>query len=316
MYTMMAKLVLLSAAVLTSAAAAAVVGEERIGRPVPLADPFILYDSGTYYAYGTGAADGIPVWISSDLKSWARAEGKTRGGLALHKDDVWGEKNYWAPEVYKCNDGYVMTYSVQERVCFAFAKSPLGPFIQTEKVPFFAFGSIDGSLFRDDDGRVWLFFVKFEGGNVIYQAEMERDLKAIKPGSMRRVFGVTEPWERPERGLPITEGPFVVKTGGRYVLTYSANSLVTKDYAVGAATSEKIEGPWKKYAGNPILRSRFGLFGTGHHALFKDAEGKWKIVFHSHNSDNRVHPRLMHVAEVDFINDQGAVVPKIGNLIY
>ena len=26
--------------------------------PVPLADPFILLDNGTYYAYGTHSADG------------------------------------------------------------------------------------------------------------------------------------------------------------------------------------------------------------------------------------------------------------------
>ena len=35
---------------------------------VTLADPFILLDGDTYYAYGTGDADGIAVWTSKNLK--------------------------------------------------------------------------------------------------------------------------------------------------------------------------------------------------------------------------------------------------------
>ena len=54
---------------------------------MPLADPFVLYDGGTYYAYGTGSADGIPVMTSTDLKNWTPGAGGAKGGLALHKDD-------------------------------------------------------------------------------------------------------------------------------------------------------------------------------------------------------------------------------------
>lgn len=61
-------------------------------RKVPLADPFILLYDGAYYTYGTGAESGIEVWISRDMVSWERAEGGARDGLALHREDVWGDK--------------------------------------------------------------------------------------------------------------------------------------------------------------------------------------------------------------------------------
>ena len=127
---------------------------------------------------------------------------------------TFGERHFWAPEVYKVEGGYAMCYSAEEHVLFAFAKSPLGPFVQEEKKPLFDFKAIDGSIFRDDDGRVWLFFVKVENGNVIYQVEMERDLRKCRPETMRKVFGATEKWELRNPNCHVAEGPFVVKVDG------------------------------------------------------------------------------------------------------
>ena len=80
-------------------------------RKVPLADPFILLYDGVYYAYGTGAGSGIEVWTSRDLSTWERAKGNARDGLALHRTDVWGEKWFWAPEVYRLNDKFYMYFT-------------------------------------------------------------------------------------------------------------------------------------------------------------------------------------------------------------
>ncbi|MBO4549886.1 MAG: hypothetical protein J5733_04070, partial [Bacteroidaceae bacterium] len=46
---------------------------------VPLADPYILLDGGTYYAYGTNDANGIRCYTSDDLRTWKYE------GLALNK---------------------------------------------------------------------------------------------------------------------------------------------------------------------------------------------------------------------------------------
>ena len=50
-----------------------------VSAKVRLADPFIFYENGTYYAYGTFSSDGILVFTSKDLKKW------TNKGLALNK---------------------------------------------------------------------------------------------------------------------------------------------------------------------------------------------------------------------------------------
>ena len=78
---------------------------------VHLADPFILLFEDTYFAYGTGASDGIEVMISKDLKQWSRVNNDC-GGLALHKNDSYGDKWFWAPEVYYINDKFYMYYSI------------------------------------------------------------------------------------------------------------------------------------------------------------------------------------------------------------
>ena len=123
---------------------------------VPLADPFILYEKGTYYAYGTHSRVGITVATSTDLVHWKMDQGRSKDGLALHKDDSFGKKFFWAPEVYRVGGRYVMYYSAETHVCAATADNPLGPFRQAEKKPILERGGIDNSLFIDDDGRAWM----------------------------------------------------------------------------------------------------------------------------------------------------------------
>ncbi len=280
---------------------------------VPLADPFILCEKGVYYAYGTHSKEGITVATSSDLVHWKMDQGRSKGRLALHGDDSFGRKWFWAPEVYRVGGRYLMYYSADLHVCAATADSPLGPFRQADKKPILEEGGIDNSLFMDDDGRAWMVYVHFDRGNVVWLTEMEKDGLRAKPGTARMVLRATEPWELKKPRCSIAEGPFIVKVDGTYVLTYSANDYRDQDYAVGVATAQSLDGPWKKYAGSPILRRRFGLVGVGHHSLFKDADDKWRIVFHAHNNSgtDAIHPRRMYVAGIDFRPMDGVPVPVV-----
>ena len=66
-----------------------------------------------------------------------------------------------------------MFYTVNEQVCVATSDSPEGPFVQDVKQPLFGSEkNIDPSLFIDSDGKAYLYFVRFTGGNVIWCAEM------------------------------------------------------------------------------------------------------------------------------------------------
>src|SRR5690606_9729260 len=81
--------------------------------PVPLGDPFIMLYGGTYYAYGTNSDNGIEVYTSSDLNTW-----KKEAKLALSKEDSWGDRWFWAPEVYyfESKNKFYMYYSVDEHI--------------------------------------------------------------------------------------------------------------------------------------------------------------------------------------------------------
>ena len=70
-------------------------GKELVSDVLPIADPYILFYNDTYYAYGTSRADGFEVYSSKDMKSWERSP-----RLALSKEDSYGDKWFWAPEVY------------------------------------------------------------------------------------------------------------------------------------------------------------------------------------------------------------------------
>ena len=84
-----------------------------VSAKVRLADPFIFYENGTYYAYGTFSPDGILVFTSKDLKKW------TNKGLALNKKDTNIPRFFWAPEVYKIGKEYIMYFSGNEHLYVA-----------------------------------------------------------------------------------------------------------------------------------------------------------------------------------------------------
>lgn len=271
---------------------------EETARPVPLADPFILLHEGTYYAYGTHSDNGIEVYTSDDLLTW------TLRGLALDKRDAWGDHWFWAPEVYALNGRFYMYYSAEEHISVAVADHPAGPFRQTEKAPMLTGEkSIDHSLFIDDDGTPYLFFVRFNDGNNVWMAELEKDFVTLKKETFRPVIHVSQPWE--EVWPRVNEGPFVLKHKGLYYLTYSANSYESPLYGIGCATASSLKGKWTKYPENPLLQRPEGLWGTGHHALFTDKQGDLRIVFHAHRDSSHIHPRMMHIGRIEFENVGG-----------
>ena len=268
------------------------------GEKVPLADPFIMLHDDVYYAYGTGAADGIAVMVSDDLKTWKRAA-NAQNGLALHKNDSYGEKWFWAPEVYYVNGRFYMYYTAEEHICVAVSDSPLGPFKQEQQKPMLeGEKAIDNTLFIDDDGSPYLFFDRFNDGLNIWVAALEDDLMTIRKETLHPCIHVSQTWE--EVWPRVNEGSFVIKHNGRYYMTYSANSYESPFYGIGCATTTSIMGEWTKYPHNPLLQKPGNLVGVGHSSLFRDKKGDWKIVFHAHQDTANIHPRNMFISSVGF----------------
>ncbi len=278
---------------------------------LPIADPHVMFHQDKYYAYGT-RVNGFEVYISDDLKHWKRGD-----KLALSPQNSWGNRWYWAPEVYyvKSKGKFYMFYSVDEHICVATSNNPEGPFVQEKKEPVWDEKSIDTSLFIDDDRKAYLYFVRFTGGNVIWVAEMNADLQSIKKETLRECIQAEAGWERKQD--KVAEGPSLLKKNGVYYLIYSANHFKSKDYAVGYATATSPLGPWTKYSGNPILRRdnkvANGLVGTGHGAPFVCKDGSYKYIYHAHASSSEVNPRTSFINDLKFSND--GVISMGGDLI-
>ncbi len=267
--------------------------------PVLLGDPFVMLYQGVYYAYGTHSKDGIEVYTSDDLNEWKKVP-----YLALHKNNSFGDKWFWAPEVYSVNGKFYMYYSAEEQICVAVSDSPLGPFEQTVQKPMLeGEKTIDNSLFIDDDGTPYLFFDRFNDGLNIWVTELEEDLMTIKRETLHPCIHVSQEWEKvwPR----VNEGAFVTKHNGIYYMTYSANSYESPFYGVGCATATDIMGKWTKYPDNPLLQKPGNLVGVGHSALFRDKNGDLRMAFHSHHDDKNIHPRKMHIGRVEFKQEEG-----------
>lgn len=280
--------------------------------PLAIADPYVIYDEGTgvYYAYGTSAPDGFKTYVSTDLVHWRQADTRLGDGYVLRKGhSVFGDANFWAPEVWKIGDIYYMLYTADFSLCVAQSDSPLGPFVQQDGPYCLVHGAIDHTLCIDDaTGEYYLCFNATRNGrNSIYMARVEKDFSAMAPESGWQLCLTTSPGTWEEIQNQIIEGPFIIRHGGKYYLTYSANDYRSQDYAVGYAVSDTLfPGKWEKAADNPILRRPAGLVGTGHSSFFTGADGQLYIVFHAHPDMESYDPRHTYVGKA-LIGEDGVL---------
>lgn len=274
---------------------------------IRLADPTIIYRDKRYYLYGTERPPqkGFPVLISKDLKHWSVPRQAENGYALRAGEDVFGSRGFWAPQVFQKSNTFYMAYTANENIGIARSEAPWGPFVQSEAKPIDPEqDQIDPFVFRDDDGKHYLYHVRLNRGNHIYVAELEEDFSGIKENTLTHCLTPKpDTWEDTQtfESPVVAEGPTVLKHKGTYYLFYSANHFKSDDYAVGYATAQSPLGPWKRYAGNPILnKDSVGANGTGHGDIFVGANNQLYYVFHVHASDTEVHPRATIIVKLRF----------------
>ena len=215
-------------------------------------DPFIHLENGTYYLYfSSGDKVGLTVYTSTDLKEWLPDQGRDKYGRAYVNGNGFGTNRFWAPEMHKYKGKYYLFHSAEEKVTVDVGDSPLGPFKNPEKKPFFPEGNIDNSFFLDDDGTPYMLYAHFYAGNEVWICELEKDLMHAKPETQRKLIRAEEDWEM-NRTDPrfskwsIAEGPCLIKKNGLYWLTYSSHHVVDDNYNVCLATATNVKGPYVK----------------------------------------------------------------------
>ena len=269
---------------------------------IAFADPTIVRHGANYYLTGTTNTipQGFSMLVSKDLNNWT-----STGPLLTEGPQVYGDKGFWAPQLYLNGKTWQLAYTANEQVAVAESSSLTGPFTQKQVKPVDASEkNIDPFIFTDDDGKTYLYHVRFNNGNYLWVAAYDKNTMSIDPSTLKQCLGNTEAWENtPDYpAAPIMEGPTVIKHKGKYYLFYSANHFMSRDYAVGYAVADSPMGPWHKSADNRIIhRSIVGENGSGHGDVFADKKGNLFYVYHVHNSNHAVSPRLTRIVPLHFI---------------
>ncbi len=267
------------------------------------ADPFVLEHEGMYYLYCTGGSK-FTVRTSQFMNIWQE---QSTPIIELSKLG-WAEKSGWAPEMHEYNGKFYFIFSAQDKndihcIDIAVSDTPNGEFKPLKPgEPFFApgYSVIDGSLFFDDDGRVYMYYSKdcstnhIDGKNVsqIYGVELEKDFSGII-GEPVLISTPEQDWELKSGNTLWNEGPVVFKENGRYYLLYSANCYSTMHYSVGYATSDaplkKFEKP--KEGACVIKGDGETVTGPGHCNILRSPDGsEIYVVYHVHT----VPPNIDH----------------------
>jgi len=250
-------------------------------RPVKdIGDPHIIREDDEYFAFATGGPIGFNVWRSGDLVTFTKEKAM--------KKAAWVSGDYWAPEVYKVGEKYVMFFTGRWketgtlRVGVAMSDAPQGPYEDAIGGPLFdpGYAVIDGTLVYGSDGTPYMIYSRDCSENVVgsyheshlYGIELAPDLLSAK-GEGVLLTTPDHEWELQSGDYHWNEGPFVLTHGGKYYLYYSANGYYQKEYAVGVAVADHPLGPYTKQENNPILSyiekdGEVLVSGPGHNSFF------------------------------------------------
>ena len=251
------------------------------------ADPVIVRHDDAYYLFMT-LADGY--WRSTNLVDWKFIT-PTRwpiGSVVAPAVLVDGDRLILMPSM----DGPAPIFETRDpasgRLDLLTRVTPVLPnsmyvapaaTLPPGKVPP---GPNDPDLFRDDDGRTYLYF---GSSNVfpLYGIEVELDhgLRYVgTPQPLLRLDPARHGWERfgrDQRGedvLPFVEGAWMNKVDGRYYLQYAAPGTEFNAYATGTYVGAGPFGPFTYAANNPVAYKPGGFVeGVGHGNTFFDAHG-------------------------------------------
>jgi xylan 1,4-beta-xylosidase len=257
------------------------------------ADPVIVNHKGEYYLFLTVAGG---YWHSTDLLHWRFVE-PTR----------WPFDGNVAPAVASVGDTLIIMQSATAPRPILFTTEPasgrlefynrmlpplpyavaqgserVGQVVHADSIQP---GPWDPALFRDDDGRWYLYW---GSSNVYPMYGIELDPKrrlaykeGARPVKLLSLHPERHGWERFGRDhrsttTPFMEGAWMTKHGGRYYLQYGAPGTEFNVYANGAYVGDHPLGPFTYAPYNPVSYKPGGFMtGAGHGNTFQDRFGNY-----------------------------------------
>lgn len=236
-------------------------------------DPYVMRWNGEYYLYVSSKnfMNGYRLWKSKDLIHYEylgehRLEGADGDDSAHH--------TAYAPEVYYWNGDFYMYCSPDGKGHYIYKSTngkPDGDFrALTPNIGL----SIDGSVFIDDDEKMYFYSA---GEGYIRGYEMT-NMENIVSSSETELNTPLQRW---------TEGPYVLKRDGKYYITYTGNHVKSRGYRVDYSYSTT--NPIRDYvypSNNSVLLNSMGnQNGLGHSStvMGPDLDSYW-IAYHNLDS--------------------------------
>jgi hypothetical protein len=258
------------------------------------ADPAIVRHKGAFYMFQT-LADGY--WRTTDLIDWRFIIPSRWPFDSIVAPAAWsdGEKIILQPSMMEPESILYTTEPETGRLEFLVRRMPPLPGSVNKAAEEMKEGEVppgpwDPALFKDDDGRWYMYW---GSSNVfpLYGIEIEfRDGRLIYKDKGKPMLGMVPEkhgWERfgqdhcacwgPGRPSPsYMEGAWMTKVRGRYYLQYGAPGSEFNAYANGTYVSDKPLGPFTYAPWNPVAYRPGGFAeGTGHGSTFEDNHGNW-----------------------------------------
>ena len=153
--------------------------------------------------------------------------------------------------------------------------------------PAFPFIASDPAFFRDDDGKLYLYFGLGRNGPV-KGVELDISNNLNPRGEVFECLignAAEHGWERRGDNNELNEAPFIEgawmnKYNGIYYLQYAAPGTQFKGYADGVYISDNPAGPFKYAKSNPFSIKPAGFVnGAGHGCTFRDKYGNlWHVA--------------------------------------
>ncbi|QRR00108.1 glycoside hydrolase family 43 protein [Dyadobacter sandarakinus] len=249
------------------------------------ADPSVIRVGDTFYAAGTSSEWGpaYPLYTSKNLVDW------TYVGPVFKDLPAWTMGSYWAPELFYRNGTFYVYYTARRK---SDKKSVIGVASTKDlKKGFRDHGvllewtneAIDAYVV-EDKGKLFMTWKAYgldKGRSIeLLGAELSSDGLKVTGKEFSFIKADQQGWEGGG-----AEGQAIFKRGNYWYMLYSGNACCGEqcDYQVGFARAEKLQGPWQKFAGNPVLFGDETWKCPGHGTVVTTADQRYFYLHHAYN---------------------------------
>lgn len=249
------------------------------------ADPSVIRVGDTYYAAGTSSEWGpaYPIYSSKNLVDWEYV------GPVFAELPGWTMGSYWAPELFFRNGTFYVYYTARRKsdkqsfIGVASTKDLKKGFTDHGVIIEWTKEAIDAFVV-EDKGKLFITWKAYgldkDRGIEILGAELSPDGLNVVGKEFSLIKADPAGWESGG-----AEGQAIFKRGNFWYMLYSGNACCGDkcDYQVGFARAEKLQGPWTKYTGNPVLFGDDTWKCPGHGTVVVTPDNRYFYLHHAYN---------------------------------